>query len=142
MRRMPRIVCALLLLSCIALPARAEEFSLDTFAARAAAEQFLLLLDQGEYRACWENASELFRKSANKLQWDERMAHLRDQYGAYAGRRLRYSEAMKNVEGAPEGEYYFLIYGSAFANKESVIETLTLVKESDGLWRVSGYGIE
>ena len=60
----------------------------------------------------------------------------------YSGRQLRYKKKMQDVEGAPDGEYYFLIYGSSFANKDSVIETLTLSKEKDGLWKVSGYTIE
>jgi hypothetical protein len=142
MHFLSRISLSLLIVTIMALPLPAEESSLDKFAALAAAEQFLLLLDRGNLEKSWESTSKLFKDAAIKLQWVERVGHLRDQYGAYQNRQLRYSKAMQNVEGAPEGEYYFLIYGSNFANKESVIETITIMKESDGLWRVSGYTIE
>ena len=142
MRFLSRIMLILMLTTSLVLPAVAEESSLDKFAALAAAEQFLLLLDRGELNKSWESSSKLFKDVAIKLQWEERVGHLRDQYGAFKDRQLRYSKAMQNVEGAPEGEYYFLIYGSRFANKESVIETITMMKENDGLWRVSGYTIE
>ncbi len=139
---LPRALCALLLFFTIAQPCRAEEPSLEKFAVLAAAEQFLLLLDQGEYEQCWENASELFRQSAVKYQWQKRIGHLRDQYGALNKRQLRYSKAMQDIEGAPAGKYFFLIYGSSFADKGSAIETMTMMKASDGLWRVSGYTIK
>ena len=135
--------CLILLITLsFALPTRAEEPSLDKFAALAAAEQFLLLLDQGNYQECWDEASELFRTAANKLKWEEQVGHMRDQYGAFISRQLRFAKEMQNLEGVPQGEYYFLIYGSSFAARDSVIETMTMRKEEDGRWRVSGYTIK
>ena len=142
MRFLSRIMLILMLTTSLALPAVAEDSSLDKYAALASAEQFLLLLDRGELNKSWESTSKLFKEIAIKLQWEERVGHLRDQYGAFRNRQHRYSKAMQNGDGAHEGEYYFLIYGSSLANKDSVMESITMMKESDGLWRVSGYKIE
>ena len=71
-------LCTFLLLTTAFNPVQAEEPSLEKYAALAAAEQFLLLLDQGKYEKSWGSAAELFRKSANKQQWEGRVGHLRD----------------------------------------------------------------
>lgn len=137
-----RLLITFTLIACLATPLGAEEQSLEDYAARAAAEYFLVLLDQGEYTQCWESTSELFRTSSIKLQWEERIGHLRDQYGKLHSRQLRYSKQMQDAEGAPKGAYFFMIYGSSFAAKDSAIETITVMKETDGKWRVSGYSLK
>jgi len=128
-----------LLLSSLAL---AEEQSLENYAARAAAEYFLVMLDEGQYDKCWDEASELFRTSSVKLQWQERIEHLREQYRELKDRQLRFSKEMHDVEGAPKGDYFFIIYGSSFAGRASVIETVTVMNDNSGKWRVSGYSIK
>ena len=142
MKLLYRLLINFSLVACLATPGVAEEQSLESYAALAAAEHFLVLLDKGEYNQCWENASELFRTSSVKLQWEERIGHLRDQFGKLNHRQLRYSKTIQDAEGAPEGDYFFLIYGSSFAAKDSAIETITVMKELDGRWRVSGYSLK
>jgi hypothetical protein len=43
--------------------------------------------------------------------------------------------------GAPDGEYVVLKYDTVFDKKEHAVETVTPMKDADGLWRVSGYFI-
>jgi len=40
-----------------------------------------------------------------------------------------------------QGKYVVLHYDAAFANKPSAVETVTMMAEPDGVWRVSGYSI-
>ena len=44
-------------------------------------------------------------------------------------------------DGGPEGEYALVMYRTAFAKKADSVETVTLEREKDGVWRVIGYFI-
>jgi hypothetical protein len=45
------------------------------------------------------------------------------------------------MRGAPDGEYVVLKFDTAFETKQTAVETVILMKESDGLWRVGGFNI-
>jgi hypothetical protein len=44
-------------------------------------------------------------------------------------------------DGGPEGEFALVMYRTAFAKKADSVETVTLEREKDGVWRVIGYFI-
>ena len=46
-----------------------------------------------------------------------------------------------NLPGAPDGEYVVIQYKTSFQNKASAIETVTPMRDPDGVYRVSGYYI-
>jgi hypothetical protein len=45
------------------------------------------------------------------------------------------------MPGAPDGEYSVIQFATSFRHKAAATETVTLMKDSDGRWRVSGYYI-
>ena len=45
------------------------------------------------------------------------------------------------MPGAPDGEYYVSTFNTVFKNKRSAIETVTVMKDNDGQWRLVGYFI-
>ncbi len=49
---------------------------------------------------------------------------------------------MTSMPGAPDGEYVIIQFESSFANKKSAVETVTPMKDENGVWRVSGYYIK
>ena len=50
--------------------------------------------------------------------------------------------ASEALPGAPDGEYVVIQYESSFEHKQSAIETVTPMLDTDGKWRVSGYFIK
>jgi len=46
------------------------------------------------------------------------------------------------VPGAPDGEYVVIRFSTSFEKKQSAIESITPMLDSDGVWRVSGYFIK
>ena len=46
------------------------------------------------------------------------------------------------LPGAPDGQYVVIQFKTAFANKQSAIETVTPMLEEDGRWLVAGYFIK
>ena len=50
--------------------------------------------------------------------------------------------SLRTLPGAPDGEYVIQQYASAFENKKEAMESVVLMKEKDGTWKVVGYFIK
>lgn len=107
--------------------------------ARAAARQWLKLVDAGRYAESWDAAAKWFRREVPKEEWVRRLEELRRPMGAKTSRELDRARFQSSMRGAPLGEYVFIEYRSSFENNESARETVTPMKEDDGVWRVAGY---
>jgi Protein of unknown function (DUF4019) len=109
--------------------------------AGSSSSRWLTLVDSGRYAESWRAASTMFRSAVTAEQWQKALRAAREPLGALVSRKLADSRFATSLPGAPDGEYYVFQYGSEFANKKSALETVTLVKEKDGTWRVAGYFI-
>lgn len=47
----------------------------------------------------------------------------------------------RTMPGAPDGQYVVLQYETSFENKAAAAETVSLVIDTDAVWRVTGYFI-
>ncbi len=110
--------------------------------AEAAASKWLELIDGGRYEESWDAASEMFKKAITKDDWKSAIEKVRQPLGAVKSRKIKTSQYIVNPEGAPEGEYVMIQYDSSFDGLASAVETLTPMKDKDGVWRVSGYYIK
>ena len=106
------------------------------------AEKWLALVDQGKYAESWDEAAGIFKNAVSKDKWVETINGLRPAFGKVLQRDLKTKTYKTSVPGAPNGEYVIIQFQTKFENKESAIETVTPVKEQDGVWRVSGYFIK
>jgi hypothetical protein len=106
-----------------------------------AAEEWLILIDTGEYGLSWENAAELFKKAVTKAQWEKTLKAVRPPMGDLISRNVKSATYANSLPGAPDGEYVVIQFSARFTNKKSAIETVTPMKDPDGQWRVSGYYI-
>jgi hypothetical protein len=110
-------------------------------AAQKAALQWLSLVDAEKFDHSWESAAALFKKAITKDQWHQTIKAVRPPMGKLASRKLIDATYTTALPGAPDGEYVVIRFQSSFSNKNSAIETVTPMKDSDGIWRVSGYFI-
>jgi Protein of unknown function (DUF4019) len=110
-------------------------------AAETAAITWLGLIDAGHYDDSWAAASALFREKVPKLQWQAAALNARSPMGALKSRTLQSATFKTSLPGAPNGEYVVIQFTSSFENKASAIETVTPMKDPDGVWRVGGYYI-
>ncbi|MBN1870682.1 MAG: DUF4019 domain-containing protein [Candidatus Omnitrophica bacterium] len=111
-------------------------------AAVAAAETWLQLVDGGEYVKCWEQAAGYFKAIMKQQAWIDSIRPLRESLGKLVARRLIGRQYVTTLPGAPDGEYVVIQFETIFENKELAIETVTPMRDADGLWRVSGYYIK
>jgi hypothetical protein len=107
-----------------------------------AAESWLGLVDAVEYGKSWDQSAELFRAAVSKEKWEQSLNAARKPLGVLVSRELKVAEYATDLPGAPDGEYVVIQFDTAFANKESAVETVTPMKDPDGVWRVSGYFIK
>ena len=129
-------ICALLVFNC-AHWALAEDAAPVT-----SAQKWLEIMDQGQYAQTWEAASAYFKSMINKEQWIAQVMPARKSLGAVVSRTLKDSQRFSALPGAPDGDYYVLSFKTAFINKASAIETVTMMKEKNGQWCLAGYFIK
>lgn len=139
------IGCAISILSCSYL-AIAEEAAQVTESqdqtSVAQAQAWLAMVDNKQYEQSWEAASPYFKSLVSKEQWVAQVAAVRNPLGDLVLRQLKTNLYQKTIPGAADGEYYVLTFNTAFKNKASAIETVTLMKDKDSQWRLVGYFIK
>jgi len=111
-------------------------------AAIAAAQEFLALVDSGQYEESWVEASSFFKSQVTQEQWVSQISRLRPLFGQVIDRTVKNTKYMTKAPGAPDGEYVLIVFQASFENKKEAIETITPMLDPDGKWRVSGYFIK
>jgi hypothetical protein len=111
-------------------------------AAQQSAQSWLSLIDSEKYGQSWAEAASLFKQTVTQTQWESAVKAARGPLGKLQSRKLQSADYRRTLPGAPDGEYVVIQYASAFENKKSATETITPMKDKDGVWRVSGYYIK
>lgn len=114
----------------------------NSIVAQKAAREWLAKTDQVNAAASYEAAGSKFRDAVTVDRWTEALQRARAPLGALEQRTIFNTTFDKKLpEGGPEGEYALVMYRTAFAKKTDSVETITLEREKDGVWRVIGYFI-
>jgi hypothetical protein len=107
-------------------------------AGKLAAQGWLVLLDRRDWGRAWETSSAVFRTTVPLGTWMDGIPKVREAFGALVERTPAESVYKTTLEGRPDGEYVTAIFLSKFEKRE-LQEVLTVVREADGKWRVTGY---
>lgn len=107
-----------------------------------ASNSWLKLVDTGEYSGSWDEAAKLFKGVISKDKWENTLTGIRKPLGELIRREVISKKYMTSLPGAPDGEYVVIQYKTTFGNKKDAVETITPMKDEDGVWRVSGYYIK
>lgn len=102
---------------------------------------WLALTDSGQYDTSWDQAATLFRNTISKDDWVRSLGAIRSPIGALKSRNVASADFSATLPGAPDGEYVVFQFNASFANKAAAVETVTAMKDEDGVWRVAGYFI-
>ena len=119
-------------------PPASPESAEKEAAGKLAAQGWLLLLDRRDWGRAWESASGVFRSSVPLSAWMDGIPKVREPLGAIVERVPAESTYKTTLEGRPAGEYVTAIFMSKF-NQRELQEVVTVVREPDGKWRVTGY---
>jgi len=111
-------------------------------AAKESAQKWLALVDAQKYGQSWTEAAQYFKQAVSQSQWESAVRAVRGPLGKLQSRDLQSASYQRSLPGAPDGEYVVIQYATSFENKKSATETITPMKDKDGVWRVSGYFIK
>lgn len=129
----------LVLLLALSIPGYADKESEK--AAQKSAEQWLGLVDAGNYDESWNQAAEIFREKVTKEAWNNDVSAVRGQTGKLKSRKLKSAQSTESLPNAPAGKYIILQYDSSF-NAGPAVETVVLMEQKDNSWKVSGYFVK
>ena len=107
--------------------------------AQLAAQTWLQSLDQGNYATSWQETAEPCKKAITAAQLQTSVNEVRTPLGQLISRQPILAQYTRTLPNAPAGEYVVVQYQTRFANRDTVTETVTPMREGDGVWRVSGY---
>jgi beta-lactamase regulating signal transducer with metallopeptidase domain len=107
-----------------------------------AAMAWLKNVDKKQYDISWSQSADYFRQAVSREQWGESMKSVREPLGKLVSRKIISKEYKTSLPGAPDGEYVVIQFQTSFENKKEAVETVTPMKDKDGVWRVSGYYIK
>lgn len=141
---MKNLLLRLALASCFCLAGLVAHAAAPTNeqAARAAAEEWLPLLDGGKYVESWQKLDPAFAKKVGKKKWASSMAEICGRAGKLSSRKFNSAEYTKELPGAPEGEYVVVRFDCAFEKKAAATEKVVLILGRDLNWRVAGYVVK
>ncbi len=110
-------------------------------AAKTATTSWLTLIDSGDYAESWSEASTLFRGAIDPQSWQQAVDPVRAPLGELSSRVIASATYATSLPGAPKGEYVVVQLNTDFVNQAGTTETVTVLKDTDGSWRVAGYFI-
>ncbi|MFY8351328.1 DUF4019 domain-containing protein [Pseudoalteromonas sp. SSM20] len=105
------------------------------------ANEWLALIDNGEYAKSWQGTSERFQNLLNEKQWQAALEQLRFPLGKLVNRSLIDAKEHSQLPGMPEGRYKVFQFNTQYENKPQSNETLSMIYY-DGKWHTIGYFIK
>jgi hypothetical protein len=131
---------SILLTGCASQSASHAEKRANESDARAAALQWLQLLDQGDYEEAFEFEAQDFRMYRTQTQFVRLMQARRAPFGKTINREFIGAAHVEKFVGAPEGNYESVLFKTNFEHKNPTAERVILIKQPLG-WRVIDYKI-
>lgn len=107
---------------------------------RAAAEEWLALIDAGDYAAAYAREPERLRAATTQDQFIRSMEGRRAPFGKMLSRTFIGAAFTRKLTGAPDGQYESILFRTSFAHKSVAAERVILSQESDG-WRAVDYRV-
>jgi hypothetical protein len=128
----------ILIFLCSPFYVNAQQGSEPPKAALNFVQNWLKLLDNGQYADSWHDMAAIFKQKVTQNQWVQDLKSSRAPLGKISGRgRLSVTRSSD-----PEvGEYVVFQFESTFENKKAAREAVSVVKGDDGSWGVLGYSI-
>ncbi len=137
-RSIPTLLTVVLWVLASALAAAQQD---GAKAAQQSVETWLSLVDVGDYPATYDSAAAFFRNAITQEKWVASIQTVREPLGYLNARTVKSTTVTSTLPGAPDGEDVVFQFNAKFERKLAAVETVTVVREPDGVWRVVGYFI-
>jgi hypothetical protein len=111
-------------------------------AAQDEAAHWLGLLDQGQYGPSWLDSGSLMKDILSEQQWMGAMQANRKPYGNVLSRRPGPNASTTTLAHGTKGNFMVIRYDTLFSRNIRATETLILMQNQLGQWRVVSYTID
>ncbi|MFA6312594.1 MAG: serine hydrolase [Sterolibacterium sp.] len=108
----------------------------------SAAQAWLAFTDNGKFTESWDHAASSFQQGIPKDAWAQLSNKVRTPLGARKSREVSDGPSNPALTRAPTGAVVVIQFATSFDNLPAAGETVSLILEPDGLWKVSGYWIK
>jgi len=142
MKTLFRILCAVFIMNFFSCAQQDHSIPVSTQPGIEAANLWMSLVNDGKYGESWDKAATFFKNAVTKSDWEKSLNGILPALGKLLSRELLSATFKTSLPGAPDGEYVVIQYKTKFEKKAEAIETVTPMKDTDGIWRVSGYFIK
>lgn len=116
--------------------------SLYTKEAETQAQAWLSKMDDANVDGSWGGMSTIFSQQLSKQDWDLSIQGMHGYFGKPGERKLSKSFYKTSSFNAPDGDYVDVTFSTDYANAPGRTELVTMVRESEGVWKVAGFSIE
>ena len=139
-----KLVLSILTIALIGLTAcsKSDNKSETKEAVQKVALDWLAITDSGDYAKSWDASASELKKEIEKEDFEGVLNLVRKFLGAVESRNLKDAAYTTQLPEMPKGEYFVLKFETIFADKKQAVETVTLMQEKDGSWKVMGYFVE
>lgn len=110
-----------------------EVVTVDADVQKRAAIEWLMLVDDGKYAESWKAGSKKLQSGMARVAWESRMNTSRKPLGKVVSRSWS--------EPQPGAQTVVLEARTSFEKKPDATESLTLILDAGGAWKVSEYSI-
>jgi hypothetical protein len=107
---------------------------------RAAAEQWLALIDAANYPAAYALELPRLQAALTEEQFVRSMQGRRQPFGRVLSRVFIGAAYTRKLTGAPDGHYESILFRTSFGHKSVAAERVILRREAEG-WRVVDYRV-
>ncbi len=104
--------------------------------------RWLKLVDDGDYGKSFDEMAEQYRGAVSKADWEKTMDLYGKGFGKAVLRKVESKRRTRYLPTGPAGEYVIIEFESSFEYKSKAAETVMLMRDRDGVWRVTRYFIE
>lgn len=109
---------------------------------RSVSVKWLQKLDEGRYISCYDESSFHMTAGLTPGRWLDNVNTYRKPLGGLKKRTEINMYYAQEMPGRPKGEYIMFQYGTVFEKNKVRIESVVIVKEPGGKWKVADYFIK
>ena len=107
--------------------------------AQKVAEAWMLLWDSGNRTECYKALGEFAKRTIDEKAWATFWATERKPLGKLKWRKIIHTSLIKSIKNLPDHSGAIVSYQSSFEDQKDLFETLYLILEKDGSWRILVY---
>lgn len=106
------------------------------------AAHWLALIDQGQYAASWMDSGPLLKDIISQTEWVGAMNAVRRPFGNVLDRKKALNQSTSSLPNGTKGNFIMLTYTTKFSRNVTGTESLVLITNQLGQFRVISYSIK